>query len=114
MGVANSGNTELDRRGFVRIADDSRMFSYADGHPFFWLGDTHWQAPDYERLEECNAPGCDGACGNSQFKHLVNNRVAKGFTVYQTYPDAAENDGGIGRAHVCTPVTNAHLVCRLL
>src|SRR3546814_14173389 len=84
MGVANSGNTELDRRGFVRIADDSRMFSYADGHPFFWLGDTHWQAPDYERLEECNAPGCDGACGNSQFKHLVNNRVAKGFTVYQT------------------------------
>src|SRR3546814_10677270 len=23
-------------------------------------------------------------------------------------------DGKIGRAHVCTPVTNAHLVCRLL
>src|SRR3546814_2336097 len=23
-------------------------------------------------------------------------------------------DGQIGRAHVCTPVTNAHLVCRLL
>src|SRR3546814_6980827 len=24
------------------------------------------------------------------------------------------NDEEIGRAHVCTPVTNAHLVCRLL
>src|SRR3546814_8885538 len=24
------------------------------------------------------------------------------------------NDGEIGRPHVCTPVTNAHLVCRLL
>src|SRR3546814_5881510 len=26
---------------------------------------------------------------------------------------AAEADVEIGRAHVCTPVTNAHLVCRL-
>src|SRR3546814_4734159 len=25
-----------------------------------------------------------------------------------------ENGAEIGRAHVCTPVTNAHLVCRLL
>src|SRR3546814_8020335 len=28
--------------------------------------------------------------------------------------DTVELDGEIGRAHVCTPVTNAHLVCRLL
>src|SRR3546814_8339492 len=34
--------------------------------------------------------------------------------------DSARNESGprrsaqIGRAHVCTPVTNAHLVCRLL
>src|SRR3546814_9928453 len=27
---------------------------------------------------------------------------------------AAESTRQIGRAHVCTPVTNAHLVCRLL
>src|SRR3546814_1110174 len=27
---------------------------------------------------------------------------------------AVGDDGEIGRAHVCTPVTNAHLVCRLL
>src|SRR3546814_9378207 len=26
----------------------------------------------------------------------------------------ADVGGEIGRAHVCTPVTNAHLVCRLL
>src|SRR3546814_10098106 len=26
----------------------------------------------------------------------------------------ARRPGEIGRAHVCTPVTNAHLVCRLL
>src|SRR3546814_9412382 len=28
--------------------------------------------------------------------------------------EAAESIEQIGRAHVCTPVTNAHLVCRLL
>jgi|SRR5690554_1569698 len=94
MGVVNEGATELDQRGFIRVSPDKRRFEYADGHPFFWLGDTHWQAPDHERLEECNAPNCDGSCGNSQFKHLVNNRLSKGFNIYQTYPDAAENDGG--------------------
>ena len=94
MSVANNGSTLLDQRGFIRISPDKRRFVYDDGHPFFWLGDTHWQAPDYERLEECNARDCDGSCGNSQFKHLVNNRLSKGFNIYQTYPDAAENDGG--------------------
>src|SRR3546814_3821042 len=32
----------------------------------------------------------------------------------QTRADAFELGRKIGRAHVCTPVTNAHLVCRLL
>src|SRR3546814_7883472 len=29
-------------------------------------------------------------------------------------PQSTSIDTQIGRAHVCTPVTNAHLVCRLL
>jgi hypothetical protein len=94
IAVANEGPTALDRRGFISISDDQRMFTYDDGYPFFWLGDTHWQAPDYERIEECNAPDCNGECGNNQFKHLVDNRISKGFNLYQMYPDAAENDGG--------------------
>src|SRR3546814_8355068 len=32
----------------------------------------------------------------------------------QIYPPCRGADQQIGRAHVCTPVTNAHLVCRLL
>src|SRR3546814_2903012 len=32
----------------------------------------------------------------------------------KVYRCPADNAGKIGRAHVCTPVTNAHLVCRLL
>lgn len=73
---------ELDKHGWVKLENDKRYFVYEDGTPFFWLGDTHWQMPDYERIHQCNHPGC--TCSN-QFKHIVDDRVKKGFTVYQTY-----------------------------
>ncbi len=88
--------TELEKHGYVVIPENGRFLTYADGTPFFWLGDTHWQMADYERLHECNYPGCN--CGN-QFKHLADDRIKKGFTVYQTYFDSAESDGG-GNKHV--------------
>jgi len=87
----NTGNSVFDKHGFVQISADNRHFEYADGTPFFWLGDTNWQAPNYVQTDKCNYPGCK--CGN-QFKHEVDNRVAKGFTVYQTYFDSAVSDGG--------------------
>jgi len=89
--VANTGTTDVDKKGFVRLETGKRYFVYDDGTPFYWLGDTHWQMPNYERLTECNYPGCN--CG-SQFAHLLKNRLEKGFTVYQTYPDSGMSDGG--------------------
>lgn len=89
--VAYSGDLDLYKHGFVKVSQDRRGFVFDDGSPFFWLGDTHWQAPNYERLDECNHPDCRCA---SQFRHAVDEVVAQGFTVYQTYPDAAANDGG--------------------
>jgi len=83
--------TELEKHGYVQLERANRYFTYADGKPFFYLGDTHWQMPDFERLDECNYPGC--TCGN-QFRHLADDRIKKGFTVYQTYFDSAESDGG--------------------
>ncbi|MBR2860939.1 MAG: DUF4038 domain-containing protein [Clostridia bacterium] len=74
--------TELEKHGYVRLEPGKRHFVYGDGTPFFYLGDTHWQMPDHEHLHDCNYPGC--SCG-SQFKHLVENRLQKGFNVYQTY-----------------------------
>src|SRR3546814_9437594 len=38
------------------------------------------------------------------------NIVAKDYVAAQSPKDPGE----IGRAHVCTPVTNAHIVCRLM
>ncbi len=88
--------TELEKHGYVKYTEGSRYFTYGDGTPFFYLADTHWQMPDYERLHECNYPGC--TCSN-QFKHVVDDRVKKGFTAYQTYFDSANSDGG-GNEHV--------------
>ncbi len=89
--VAYTGANPLFRHGFLRVSDDRRRFVHADGTPFFWLGDTHWQMPDRERVETCNHPEhADGTCPHGgQFQHLLADRIARGFTVYQTYPHAS-------------------------
>ncbi len=89
--VENTGSSDIDRHGFVKISANGRYFVHDDGTPFYWLGDTNWQAPNYVSVTRCNYPGC--VCGN-QFKHEVDDRLAKGFTVYQTYFDSGESDGG--------------------
>ncbi len=100
IGTPNTGSTELDRHGFVKVSENGRYFVYDDGTPFYWLGDTNWQAPNYVSLTQCNYPGC--RCGN-QFFHEVNDRVEKGFTVYQTYFDSSESDGGGQRSVTTEP-----------
>jgi len=93
--VEYTGDLPIYKKGFLKIASNKRYMVYNDETPFFWLGDTHWQMSDYESDTECNY---GDNCG-SQFKHVVKDRIAKGFTVYQTYPDAGVNDGG-GNVHV--------------
>lgn len=80
--TASKGETELTKHGFVKISENNRYFTYDDGTPFLWMGDTNWQAPNYIHTDACNYPGC--TCGN-QLKHEVDNRKEKGFNVYQTY-----------------------------
>lgn len=88
--IRYEGNTSSYQHGFLRISKDERHFVHADGTPFFWLGDTHWQMPGTERVDACNHPAHDGGpCPHGgQFQHLVADRKEKGFTVYQTYPSA--------------------------
>jgi hypothetical protein len=40
--VPAKGATRFDRHGAVRVSDDGRHFTHADGTPFFWLADTVW------------------------------------------------------------------------
>ena len=88
--VPYAGDSPVYRHGFLRVSDDRRHFVHADGTPFFWLGDTHWQMPDTERVDRCNHPehGASTCSYGGQFQHLVADRKARGFTVYQTYPSA--------------------------
>lgn len=89
--VRNEAGQAVYRHGFLRVSANRRHFVHADGTPFFWLGDTHWQMPDTERVDLCNHPQHGGAACpyGGQFQHLVADRHARGFTVYQTYPSAA-------------------------
>jgi len=80
--VPYTGNNPNYRDGFIKVSPNRRYLVRADGTPFFWLGDTHWQMADWERLHENNAPD---AAGRSQFHQLVDDRARKGFTVYQNY-----------------------------
>ncbi|MBR5661449.1 MAG: DUF4038 domain-containing protein [Bacteroidales bacterium] len=78
------GNLPVYQHGFVKVEPGRKYMSYADGTPFFYLGDTHWGM----YLEEFDAPGPNaGNTGaESHFKYIVDRRAEQGFTVYQSEP----------------------------
>jgi len=78
--VEYNGTLDIYKRGFLKSSETKRYFSYNDGTPFFYLGDTHWFMPS-EDFEASNVEGID-----SQFKYAVDHRVSQGFTVYQSEP----------------------------
>ena len=82
--VPYTGPLALYRHGFVKTTAGRKYFTYADGTPFFYLGDTHWGL----YREEIDAPGPHaGTTGaKSHFKYVVKRRAEQGFTVMQTEP----------------------------
>lgn len=76
--VPYAGDLAIYRRGFIKSEPGTRYLTYADGTPFFYLGDTHWTMPK-EPFEE-------------MFKTIVNTRVAQGFTVYQSQPHCYQGE----------------------
>lgn len=73
-----TGPYAIYQHGFLKVSPNGRYFVYADGTPFFYLGDTHWLYI-HERFETSNVPNVA-----SEFQYTVNKRVAQGFTVYQS------------------------------
>ena len=82
--VPYDGDLEIYRRGFVTTREGLKYFVYADGTPFFYLGDTHWSM----MKEEIDEPGPHAGKlkTDSHFKAIVDRRVEQGFTVYQSEP----------------------------
>jgi hypothetical protein len=95
--LAYKGKNPLLVHGALRIADDKRHFAYADGTPFFWLGDTWWMGLT-KRL-----------AWPEDVKALAADRSKKGFNVIQIvaglYPDMpafderGENEAGFPWEH---------------
>ena len=75
-----TGSLAIYQHGFLKVSSNGRYLTYADGTPFFYLGDTHWIL-SHERFSTSNAPGIP-----SQFKYVIDKRVRQGFTVIQSEP----------------------------
>lgn len=67
-----------NQKGDLRVTPDGHYLQYADGTPFFWLGDTGWELFHRLTLDEVH--------------HYFENRMAKGFNVIQAVI-LAELDG---------------------
>ena len=68
----------LFSHGRLQVTKDGHYLQFADGTPFFWLGDTGWEL--FHRLTL------------GEIKQYLDNRSAKGFTVIQAVA-LAEFDG---------------------
>ena len=76
---AYTGKNHLLAHGPLRVAESKRTFAFADGTPFFWLGDTWW----FSLAKRLVWP--------EEFQRIARDRQAKGFNVVQVvaglYPD---------------------------
>jgi hypothetical protein len=72
--VPYAGANLLYQHGFLRVSDNKRYLTYADGTPFLWMGDTVWGAPLNAKVDDWDT--------------YLDNRVAKGFSVVQIAPSS--------------------------
>ncbi len=72
-----NGTLDIYKRGFVKTQTNVKYFTYNDGTPFFYIGDTHWNLSS-EPL--------------SNIKEIVNKRVQQNYTVIQSEPLGARFD----------------------
>lgn len=82
--IPYKGKLPIYRHGFVQAKEGLKYMTYADGTPFFYLGDTHWGM----YTEEFDEPGPHAGQieTDSHFRYIVDRRVEQGFSVYQSEP----------------------------
>lgn len=82
------------RRGFLRPTSNGHALEYADGTPFFLIGDTWWPAGTF-RFPMAGRPGRPVASAESSFEDYVAFRKEQGFNsiaILAAFPHWA-NDG---------------------
>ncbi len=88
-----SGPLDIYTHGFVTTAAGKKYLTYADGTPFFYLGDTHWSLGD-ETAE--------------MVKIICAKRAEQGFTVFQSEPIGAAFDTANGITETDIPGFNSY------
>src|SRR3546814_9826042 len=80
------------------------------------LGSAQRIAYNVQDIQAAFAQRYNGANLTATESQMVSNANGRWQDSVGAFEDALRVQAGaeIGRAHVCTPVTNAHLVCRLL
>ncbi len=93
---AYTGDLAIYKHGFVRSEPGKNYFTYADGTPFFYLGDTYWNLPLLE-LDSYGSVASQAHAGiteqeaaangiTSQFTYVMDYRAEQGYTVIQSEP----------------------------
>ncbi len=70
-----NGNNKIYLHGGLKVSDNKRYLTYADGTPFFWMGGTAWPLPMSATFD--------------QWKKYIDDRHSKKFTVVQIAPAKA-------------------------
>ncbi len=80
------GDNPLYRHGNLKVSDNERHLTHADGTPFFYLADTAWLAPQYASV--------------SDWRTFINDRAEKRFSAIQVAPasDWDRNEADPGNA----------------
>jgi hypothetical protein len=76
----------------LQVSENHRYLTYADGRPFFYLGDTAWELFHRVNREEAT--------------HYLTNRAQKGFTVIQAVVLAERNGLNDPNPYGATPLIN--------
>jgi Protein of unknown function (DUF4038)/Domain of unknown function (DUF5060) len=79
--VANTATDRFSKHGRVRVAKAGTYLEHADGTPFFWLGDTAWNAATNSTKDEWNRYLKNRTANHFSGVHVVINtpwRCAKG------------------------------------
>lgn len=70
-----SSANPLYTHGRLTVSPNGRFLTHADSTPFFWLGDTAWDAPM--------------KASEAEWHHYIDTRAAQGFSVVQIAPAAS-------------------------
>ena len=92
--VTYGGELDIYKHGFIKTQPGTRYFMYADGTPFFYLGDTHFTLP-LENIDGINPEGtveyikispetAEQYGITSMFKYIMDYRAEQGYTVIQS------------------------------